>query len=223
MRRHGSGLLAVELALAGVLLVLGVPAALSAFDDFKFTERLGTAGSGGPLGAKGGETTERLDSERPSTVAQQLALAFALLSRADDSGSSQQARDIRADRAVALFQDYLAQVPADGRAWAGLASGQIRRGDLRPAAAALKMSILTAPWSASLVQWRCGMAISLFRSLDDESRELMKGQFRVASQRSVADLVRTARSRGGIRVARLFLASSPDELIRFEAELAKGG
>jgi hypothetical protein len=49
----------------------------------------------------------------------------------------------------------------------------------------------------------------------------MKGQFRVAARRSVSSLVRTAIGRNGTRIARLFLASSPDELLKFEVELAK--
>ncbi len=223
MRRYWSGLLALEIAVAGILLLVGVPAAESSFHELNFSERLGSAGSGEPLDTRRSEATERLDGEVPKTVTEKLALAFALLSRGDDPASSQQARGARVDRAVRLFGDYLAEVPADGRAWAGLASAQIRRGDMGAAASALKMSVLTAPWSGSLIQWRCGMAITLFRSLDDENRELMKGQFRVAVQRAPAEVVRTVRSRGGVRIARLFLASSPDELIRFETQLAKAG
>jgi hypothetical protein len=222
MRRR-YGLIALEITLASLLVLIGVPKTLSAIDELTFRERLGGAGSGAQLDDQQSESAERLDAEVPTTVNEGLALAFALLSRGDDPGSSQQARTTRVDRAASLFGDYLAEVPSDGRAWAGLASAQIKRGDMVAAAAALKMSVLTAPWSGTLVQWRCGMAITLFRSLDDENRELMKTQFRVAVQRSPDDLVKTARSRGGVRIARIFLASSPDELIRFETALAKAG
>jgi hypothetical protein len=223
MRRLRFGLIALEVGLASLLLLLGVPRTLSALDELNFKARLGSAGSGEVLDDRQSETTSGLDAEIPTTAPERLALAFALLSRGDDPASSEQARNARVDRAARLFGEYLAEVPADGRAWAGLASAQIRRGDMSAAATALKMSVLTAPWSATLVQWRCGMAITLFRTLDDESRELMTGQFRVAAQRSPKELVKTVRSLGGVRVARLLLAPSPDELIRFETELARAG
>ena len=221
MPRLRFGLIALQVSIASLLLALGVSQTLSAFDELSFNARLGSAGSGELLDAQPSEATVRLDAEVPTTIAEKLALAFALLSRVDDPGWSDEARTARVDRARGLFHNYLAEVPADGRAWAGLASAEIRRGDIAAAAAALKRSILTAPWSGTLVQWRCGLAITLFRSLDDESRDLMKGQFRVAALRSPAELVRTVQTRGGVRIARLFLAPSPDALIRFEAALAK--
>jgi hypothetical protein len=223
MTLRWSGLAWVELALAGAIFAIGVPGTISAIHELSFTVRLDGAGTGENLGANRGEPTAQLDLEVPATAREGLQLAFALLSRSDDPAFSDQARIARTNRAAQLFREYLAEVPADGRAWAGLASAEILRGELGRGAAALRMSILTAPWSSSLVQWRCGMAIDLFRTLDDEERELMKGQFRVAAQRAVAELVKTVRARNGTRIARIFLASSPDELIKFEAELARSG
>jgi hypothetical protein len=223
MPRLRSRLAVVELVLASALLILGVPAARSALHELGFVERLGGAGSGEPSGSHQIAPTAELDAEVPTTPTEELSLAFALLSRGNDPETAAAAGSTRVDRAATLFQDYLTQVPADGRAWAGLSSADIRRGNLDEASAALKMSILTAPWSSSLVLWRCGMAMDLFRTLDEENRDLMKGQFRVAAQRSARELVKIARSRNGVRLARLFLASSPDELIAFEAELAKSG
>jgi hypothetical protein len=218
-----SGLAWLELALAGAIFAVGIPATIAAIHELSFTERLGGAGTGASPGTSQGELTQQLDLETPVTSQERLQLAFALLSRADDAASSDQARAARTDRSVQLFRAYLAEVPADGRAWAGLASAEIRHGEPKLGAAALRMSILTAPWSSSLVQWRCGMAIDLFRALDDEGRELLKGQFRVAARRAVAELVKTVRARNGTRIARIFLASSPDELIKFEAELGRSG
>jgi len=223
MLRRLSGFALLELVLVGTLIMIGVPMVFSAIHELGFMERLGASGSGELPDANRGESAAQLDAEVPVTLKEQLSLAFALLSQGEDRETPEAARAVRVARADTLFQAYVAQVPADGRAWAGLASAEIQRGNLRLGASALKMSILTTPWSSSLVQWRCGMAIDLFRSLDDEERDLMKGQFRVAAQRSVTSLVKTARSRDGLRIARLFLASSPDELIKFEAELAKGG
>jgi hypothetical protein len=128
---------------------------------------------------------------------------------------------IRLDRAAEVFRSYLAQVPADANAWAGLGSVELARGDFRRAALALKISILTAPWSTPLLVLRCGMAMDLFRVLDGDERELMKGQFRLAAKRSIGPLVDMARSRNGIMATRILLASSPDELISFETELGR--
>jgi len=223
MMLRWSGLAWTELVLAGAIIAAGFPETIASIHELAFAERLGGAGTGESLGDIGGEPVSQLDLETPDTPREVLQLAFALLSRADDAASPDQTPSARTDRSVQLFRRYLAEVPADGRAWAGLASAQIRRGEPGSGAAALRMSILTAPWSSSLVQWRCGMAIDLFRTLDDEERELMKGQFRVAAQRSVAALVKTVRARSGTRIARIFLAPSPDELILFEAELARSG
>ena len=223
MALRWSGLGSVELVLAVAIFAIAVPETIAAIHELSFTERLGGAGTGESQDAGRGEPTAQLELERPATAKESLQLAFALLSRADESAASSQARIARVDRAIRLFREYVTQIPSDGRAWAGLASAEIRQGELDKGAAALRMSILTAPWSSSLEQWRCGMAIDLFRSLDDEERELIKGQFRMAAQRSVASLVKTVRARNGIRIARIFLASSPDELIRFEAELARSG
>ena len=223
MRLRVSGLAVIALVLASALFTVGVPMATSALHELRFAQRLGDAGSGEPSDTHAVISTEQLDAEVPRTPNERLSLAFALLSRGDDSDTVVETASGRVDRAVALFRDYLAETPADGRAWAGLSSAEIRRGNLSRGAAALKMSILTAPWSSSLVQWRCGLAIDLFRQLDDENRELMKGQFRIAAERSVLDLVKTARSHSGVRIARLFLAASPNDLVRFEAELARGG
>ena len=217
-----SGVAVLAVVLAGALLALGLPMASSALHEFRFAQRLGEAGSGEPSDTHASVSTEQLDSEVPRTPGERLSLAFALLSRGNDPDTAVGTAAGRVDRAAALFRAYLVQTPADGRAWAGLSSAEIRLGSVSRGAAALKMSILTAPWSSSLVQWRCGLAIDLFRGLDDENRELMKGQFRIAAERSVRELVKTARSHDGVRIARLFLAASPSDLVRFEAELAKG-
>lgn len=209
----------LQAALAAAIFVFGIPATVTALHDLGFYSRVHPDGS---LGGRQqvGESATDLAREIPQTAAERRDLAFAFLSHGNDPDLSEAAQTLVVKRAVEGFREYLAQVPADGQAWAGLASAQIRLHDLDVAAEALRMSILTAPWSNSLVQWRCGMAIDLFRTLNSEEWELMKGQFRVAAQRSVSSLVRTVIGRNGTGAARIFLASSPNELIKFEAELA---
>jgi hypothetical protein len=212
-------LAAMSAVLAAAILAIGAPATISAVHELALRSRLDSYAAAPAGGAA--EAGDRLASEVPRTVHERLDLALAMLAHAESPALAEEAKLVWVERAERSFREYLAEVPGDGRGWAGLASAEIRLGKLRQGADALRMSILTKPWSPSLEQWRCGMAIDLFAVLDAEERELMKGQFRMAARRSPATLVRTAMQRGGVRVARIFLASSPDELILFEAELAK--
>jgi hypothetical protein len=205
--------------MAAAILAIGIPSTITALYDLGFYSRVDP--TGGRLRLQAADKVADLEQESPRTAAEGRDLAFALLSHGDDPDLPEAAQARLVARAARGFREYLAKVPGDGQAWAGLASTQVRLGDPARAAEALRISILTAPWSDSLVQWRCGLGIDVFRALNSEERELMKGQFRVAAQRSVSTLVQTVTGRNGTRIARLFLASSPDELLKFEVELAK--
>lgn len=207
----------LELTLSAAILALGLPMAADAFHRVMTDDRLILANERRIAAG----TTDRVLKQRAWSDAERKDIAFALLAGADSPTITASERSALIARAVSEFRAYVARVPADGAAWAGLASAELAQGDTRPAVEALKASILATPWSASLVLWRCGLGIDLFRSLDDEGRELMKGQFRLQAQRSAAVLVETAIPRGAVRIARILLASSPDELMKFEAELAK--
>ncbi len=213
-----SGLALMELGLAGAIFVLGLPMTIDAFHELALDARLNATQN--RIG-DGRESVVRLEDEVARTASEQKSLAFALLGRADDPTLSEAQSMGLIRRAETAFRDYVGRVPGDGAAWAGLASAELAKGDAGRAAEALRVSILAAPWSPSLVAWRCGLGIDLFRKLDDEGRELMKGQFRLQAQRSVAALVKTVTARNAVRIARILLATSPDELIAFEAELGK--
>ena len=205
--------------MAGAILAIGIPATVTGLYDLGFYSRVDPAG--GRASRLAGDKLAELEQETPRALVEARDLAFALLSHGEDPDLPLAAQARVVAQAARGFREYLAEVPGDGQAWAGLASAQVRLGDLARGAEALRMSILTAPWSDSLVQWRCGLAIDLFGVLDSEDRELVKGQFRVAAQRSASSLVQTVIRRNGTRIARLFLATSPDELIKFEAALSK--
>ncbi len=209
----------LQAAIGGAILAVGIPATITAVYDLGFYSRVDP--TGGQARLQTADNVADLEQESPRTATERRDLAFALLSHGDDRDLAPAAQTRVVERAARGFREYLKEVPGDAQAWAGLASAQARLGELARGADALRMSILTSPWSDSLVQWRCGLAVDLFRALNAEDRELMKGQFRVAAQRSVSSLVRTVTVRNGTRIARLFLASSPDELIKFELELAK--
>ena len=214
-----SWLATLQAAMAMAVFAVGIPATITASYDLGFYSRVDP--TGGAARQQSEDKLADLEQETLRTAAEERDVAFALLSHGDDPELADSEKTRVVARAVRGFHEYLARVPGDGQAWTGLASAQVRLGDLARGASALRMSILTAPWSDSLVQWRCGLAIDLFRALNAEDRELVKGQFRVAAQRSVSSLVTTVTGRNGTRLARIFLASSPDELIKFEVELAK--
>ena len=212
-----SRLALIELSLFAAVIALGAPAALNAFHKVALDDRLAPATGRGVTS----EDAARLLGESVQSDAERVDFAFALLGAADAPSIDESDRAALIAQAAADFRAYVSRVPGDGAAWAGLASAELARGDGRRAADAFVASILATPWSPSLVAWRCGLGIDLFNRLDDEGRELLKGQFRLEAQRSVASLVRIVTARNALRTARILLASSPDELQKFEAELAR--
>jgi hypothetical protein len=214
-------LAAAEALLAAAILAIGVPSIASAWRELSLDARL-AGGTAGTTKAVDWQAAIAAIGSRPeSSPSEREKLAFALLDQADKSPVSDDRRMALINQAADEFRNYLADVPGDGRAWAGLADARLQSGDRNGAVQALKMSILTAPWLGTLLAWRCGLGLDLFGALDLETRELLSGQFRVAIRRSAPALVRTVVSRKAALAARILLASSPDELILFEQELAK--
>lgn len=215
------GIPLAELLLAGGILALGVPAAVNSFEALGLETRLSSALSADRRGDLRLDDLAEIERATPSTAEAHANLAYALLTLADGPLRSDSERRALLDSSVSAFRGYIKRVPGDGGAWAGLASAELARGDLKSAQAALKASILASPWSPSLVTWRCGLGTELFRALDAEGRELMRGQLRLQAERSVAVLVDIAIRRNAVRAARILLAPSPDELMAFETELAR--
>ena len=169
MAARWSWLASVQVALAGATLALGVPATFAAFHELSFHSRLDVLGAVEvEYPDHSDESVAHLFEAAPLTSAEQLELAFALLSHGDDPALSEDRRAAVVTKATQELRDYLARIPGDGRAWAGLASADIWLGDPKGGAGALRMSILTAPWSEALVQWRCGLGIYLFRAMNAE-------------------------------------------------------
>jgi len=221
MAVHGSTLVAAELLVAVGILAIGVPLTFDALETLELHKRLIGVMDVEARGSAPAESVVRLEREVPRTEGVQKDLAFTLLALADNPVRAEPEKHALIDSAVGHFRSYVAKVPGDGAAWAGLAAAELADGHTDRAAAALKASILATPWSPSLVTWRCSLGIALFGKLDDEGRELMQGQFRLQVNRSVAELVNMVVDRNAVRLARILLAPSPDELIVFESELAR--
>jgi hypothetical protein len=126
-----------------------------------------------------------------------------------------------ADEAAREFRAYLAEVPGDSRAWAGLAQAELLQNHRSEALSALKVSILTAPSSPGILLWRCGIGIDLYESLDEEGRRLVGRQFRMAAERSPARLVRLVREKNAVLTALVLLTPSPGAMQQFTAQLAR--
>jgi len=216
-----SGLPLAELALAAGIVALGIPIASGAFHRLHFDDLLKSTVAAVDRGGPAETLVAGLSNAAPQTQAERKDLALALLTLADVPSISEPTRQMLLARARDQLRDYVSAVPGDGAAWASLAAAEFARGEAERAQRALKTSILVTPWSPSLVAWRCGLGIDLFAALDGEGRELMKGQFRLQAVRAVTALVDTAIQRRGVRIARILLTSSPDQLIAFETELAK--
>jgi len=142
--------------------------------------------------------------------------AFVLL-----AASTGENADERAAEAALEFRTYLAGVPGDARAWAGLAQAEIIAGDQTAGREALKMSILTSPSLLPLVLWRCALAIDLYPVLDQEARPLVEQQFRLAADNRTESLVRLVAQRRALMLARIMLTDSPDSMAKFEARWAR--
>lgn len=170
-------------------------------------------------------TEDQLDSALPmlesatasSTTARE-DLAFVLLSGVGSAASAAEQGE-RAARAAHELRAYLAEVPGDARGWAGLGRAELIEGHPIAAREALKLSILTSPWSPELVLWRCDLGIDLYATLDDEARDLLQEQFRVAAERSPRSLARLAQRKNAVVMARVMLAQSPEALSQFEEGL----
>jgi hypothetical protein len=208
MTRGLSPLALANLLLAAGLVAVGLPSVVAV------TLRLPSRSA--IVALERGSAVDRMDIARGRTNLESAAaasngahadLAFMLL--------ADRPTELDAGKAVHEFATYLAQVPGDSRAWAGLAHAELLQDRRAEALSALKVSILTGPSLPGLLLWRCAVGIDLYPSLDAEGRRLLAGQFRVAAERSLDRLVGLVRRKNAVLVALALLSSSPDAVQRF--------
>lgn len=221
MKPAVSSVASVHLLLAVFILAAGWPGILAAAYRLPIEADLSAIEAGHAVDQTDVEKMlGPLESASGTSPSARADLAFALL--ADSNGASGAPDQKRVARAAAELEAYLARTPGDSLRWATLANAELLQRRRPEAMSALKMSILTAPWSStSLVLWRCGVGIDLYPSLDDEGRRLLEGQFRVAAERSADSLVQLARRRNAVEIARSLLASSPEAAQAFETRLQR--
>jgi hypothetical protein len=124
------------------------------------------------------------------------------------------------DAAKRRFERGLAETPADAATWAALADARFREGGPSAAAVgALSMSIQLARYEPALLAWRCQLGLAMYASLDTQQRAALASQIRLLGRHSIADLVKLARSSGGIGLIITALGDDNETLIQFQDNL----
>ena len=215
--------LAACIALVGALLLLGVPRSIDAVHELVVERQLDRFGDQTPqaLAAAPLPPTISGTDALPPASHTQVILALAQLDRLNSRAVSPADRDATVADTVQRLRRYLETTPADTRAWAALAQGLALQRQRPAAAVALKMSILTGPWYTPLLVSRCVLGIDLFPELDQETRDLLKGQFRVAADRLVVQLAAAVKARKAGNFALRMLSSSPEEATKLMRQLAR--
>jgi tetratricopeptide (TPR) repeat protein len=206
----------LNLALAAGILVVGFPSMTAALrrlpselviEEIEAGQRAENADFDAAL--------SRLESAEASSPAAHLDVALLLLARPDALGA---AGANPAERAAEELRRYLAEVPGDAQGWTALAGAELQRGRRDSALAALKMSMLIAPYASGLALWRCGLGLDLYGALDEDGRRLLERQFSIAAENRPELLVRLVRQRKALLLARVLLVQDPGAMAKFEAQ-----
>lgn len=99
------------------------------------------------------------------------------------------------ETASILFEQSLAQAPAEAKVWAALANARLLADGPSPSAAdALAMSIELARYEPALLALRCEMGIRMYALLDSKRKAELDEQIQMLARHSAGDLVRVVRS-----------------------------
>jgi hypothetical protein len=215
--------LAACVVLAGALFAFGIPGSSNAMRELAVERQLDVMGNQTPLALAEAPLPALIEGEEalPPASHTQVIVALAQLDRLNSRAASPEDRLAIAAATIQRMRRYLETTPGDTRAWAALAEAHMLLRQPKPAAVALKMSMLTGPWYTPLLVSRCALGIDLYPALDQEARDLLKGQFRIASARAVAQLAVVIKARGAGVFALRMLSSSPEEATRLMRQLAK--
>jgi hypothetical protein len=208
---------------AGALIALGIPSTINAKHELSVALQLDTFGDQTAEALAAAQLPAIVDGKdvlAPSSHTQ-VILALAQLDRLNSRPVPPAEFAAIATDTAQRMRRYLETVPADTRAWIALADAELLLRQPRAAAIALKMSILTGPWDTTLLVSRCALGIDLFPVLDQEGRDLLKGQFRVAADRVVVQLAKAVKARKAGNFALRMLSSSPSEAARLMVQLAR--
>ncbi len=149
-----------------------------------------------------------------------LGLAQLLLSaRTEDEPKAQ---ELLSHARVSLRKG-LALAPANGFAWTRLAYVEILiSGPSEEVAGILEMAMLTTPFEPRLLFFRIELCFLAWPYFDEEDRDLVFQQLRYAWRESAKQLVDLATRAERVELVRDALASTPEDLDRFETLLEQG-
>lgn len=178
---------------------------------------IGSAAGGGPA-AKGVAALEAVDARfnDPSARIRAGLLQYRLSYTLRKGGLPDQSRLVQA---ASDLGEGLARAPADARAWTTLAQCRFVLGDIPGGRLALRTALWLGPNDSSLLLWRSQIGLAVWALLDDEERELVSTQIRLAWQREPDDLVAVAKSRGMSAIIASTLSVDPEQKSAFEAAL----
>ncbi len=146
-----------------------------------------------------------------------LGLAQLLLSaRTEDEPEAQELPS----RSRVSLRKGLALAPANGFAWTRLAYVEtLIAGPSEELAGILEMAMLTAPFEPRLLFLRLELCFLAWPYFDEEERDLVFQQLRFAWRESAKQLVDLAARAERVELVRNALASTPEDLDRFETLL----
>ncbi len=149
-----------------------------------------------------------------------LGLAQLLLSaRTEDEPKAQELLS----RSRVSLRKGLALAPANGFAWTRLAYVEtLISGPSEEVAGILEMAMLTMPFEPRLLFFRLELCFLAWPYFDEEDRDLVFQQLRFAWRESAKQLVDLAARAERVELVRDALASTPEDLDRFETLLEQG-
>ena len=149
-----------------------------------------------------------------------LGLAQLLLSARTEDEPEAQELLVRARESL---RKGLALAPANGFAWTRLAYVEtLISGPSKEIAGILQMAMLTMPFEPQLLLFRLELCFFAWPYFDEENQNLVYEQVRYAWHDSATQLVELAARAERVELVRDALASTPEELDRFETLLEKG-
>lgn len=216
---------AAILAVAGALLYLAVPRTVAAVVALPKDHLIAHVLNGDALSPHGlnqllASRQRALAWERSETRLSELALATFL--QAEELSNAGDADGSRADveQTIALSREGLVLAPARPFSWARLAYAEFVRDPTSPeTAAALEMSLMTAPYEPLLTFVRLELGLRAWDILNDRQRQLLHQQIAVAWRQSADTLVNVAVLTDRTELVRDALPATADGRLRFETLL----
>lgn len=211
-------------AIAGLLLVQGVPRLIAASYTAPFDQTLRDLGEARrPRQITAGELSRAAESRREAlgwfdSARTRSEFAAARMMQASLDNYEGTRGKILLDQSIQAHSDALARRPADSYAWTRLARLLLVRDGLTPGIVPyLRMAIRTAPSDPRLVLARLDLAFLAWPMMDNTTRAMLAEQIRVAARIDTKSLAKLVKERFALGIARAALADDIGLRRRFDA------